>query len=233
MADQSAFDRNKIETSAMSETSGILDQLNLPPAVVSFLQKNQRMLWIIVAVLAVSVTAVSLYGSYRNYQINKATSALDAALLATGDTSADLLQQITEKYSATPSALWARIELAKIAVNKEDLAGAIAQLQVVNSRLTAKDSLKPLVLYRLAGLHEKMRNFTAAIGLYQELTAFSGFAADAHYAMGRVYVAMDQKTEAVEQYQKYLSLTEEAPGGVMRQPDPQRTLVEYTIKKLQ
>ena len=56
MADQSAFDRKQIETSAMSETTGILEQLNLPPAFVSFLRKNQRMLWAIVIVAAVSVT---------------------------------------------------------------------------------------------------------------------------------------------------------------------------------
>jgi len=233
MADQSAFDRNQIETSAMSETSGILDQLNLPPAAVSFLRKNQRMLWVIVAVVAASVAAASLYGSYRNYQINQANSALDTAMLATGDKSAELLQEITEKYSATPSALWARIELAKIAADKKDFAGAIAELQMVNSKITVKNPLKPLVLYSLAGLQEKMQDFAAAIGMYQELAAFSGFTADAHYAMGRVYVAMDKKAEAVEQYKQYLSLTEENTGGMMSQPDPQRALVEYTIKKLQ
>jgi len=233
MADQSAFDRNQIETSAMSETSGILDQLNLPPAAVSFLRKNQRMLWVIVVVVAATVIAASLYGSYRNYQLNKANAAFDAAQMETGDKRAELLQQVAEKYSATPTASWARVELAKNATDTEDFAGAVAELQMVNTMISAKDPLKPLVLYILGGLHEKKQDYAAAIGFYQELTAFSGFTTDAHYAMGRVYVSMDKKAEAVEQYKQYLSLTGENTGGMMSQPDPQRALVEHTIKKLQ
>jgi len=232
MADQSAFDRNHIETTAVSETSGILDQLNLPPALHSFLRKNQRTIWIIVSIIVIAVVTVALYDSYRKYQTNQAISALDTAKLAENDKRVELLQQVAEKYSSTPSGLWARIELAKTAAEKEDLATAIAELDKVNTNISGKNPMKPLVLYRLAGLHEEKGDLEAAIALYQELVNFSGFAADAHYAMGRVYVAMDEKPEAVAQYNQYLSLTEEAAGGNGQQ-DPIRSQVEYTIKQLQ
>ncbi len=232
MADQSAFDRNHIETTAVSETSGILDQLNLPPAVHSFLRNNQRTIWIIVSIIVLAVVTVALYDSYHNYKINQAISALDTAKLAENDKRVELLQQVAAKYSSTPSGLWARIELAKTAAEKEDFAGAITELKKVNTNISEKNPMKPLVLYRLAGLHEEKGDLKAAIAQYQELVNFSGFAADAHYAMGRVYVAMDQKPEAIAQYNQYLSETEKTAGGNGQQ-DPVRSQVEYTIKQLQ
>lgn len=231
MANQSAFNQNRIEESAMSETSGLLDQLNLPPAFIAFLRKNQRTLWIIVAAVAVVVIIVSLYGSYRNYKENQAVTAFDAALLADNGKRAELLQQIVDKYSSTPTAPWARIELAKIAVAAKDLPTAVNQLQQVNQGISKKNPLKPLVLYRLAGINEQKKEFEQALALYRELTAFTGFTADAQYAMGRVYAAMGKKTEAITAYQQYLSLTEKSKGT--GQADPVRTLVEYTIKELQ
>ncbi len=231
MADQSAFDRNHIETKAVSETSGILDQLNLPPAVHSFLRNNQRTIWIIVSIIVIAVVTAALYNSYRKYQINQAVSALDTAKLAEDGKRVELLQQVIEKYSSTPSALWARVELAKTAAEKEDLASAISELEQVNKSISGKNPMKPLVLYRLAGLHEEKGDLDAAIALYQELTTYSGFTADAHYAMGRVYVAMNEKPEAVAQYNQYLSLTEKSTAS--GQQDPMRAKVEYTIKQLQ
>ena len=231
MADQSAFDRNHIETTAVSETSGILDQLNLPPAVHSFLRNNQRTIWVIVSIIVIAVVTVALYGSYRKYQVNQAISALDTARLAEIDKRVELLQQVVDKYSSTPSAVWARVELAKTAAEKEDYAGAIAELEKVNTNISGKNPVKPLVLYQLAGLHEEKGDLETAISLYQQLAVFSGFAADAHYAMGRVYVAMDEKPEAIGQYNQYLSLTEKAGGN--GQQDPMRAQVEYTIKQLQ
>ena len=232
MARQSAFDRNQIEASAISETSGILDQLNLPPALIAFMQKNQRMLWGITAVVAVVVITVSLYGSYRDYRIQHAASALDAARIVEEDKRVQLLQQVVEKYSSTPSAAWARVELAKASADKGDVSAAIAELQQVDKGISVKNPMKPLVLYRLAALHEQKQEFTRALEFYQELAAFSGFAQEAHYAMGRVYAAMKKKPEAIAQYQQYLALDEDAGAG-SRQPDPMRTLVKYTITQLQ
>lgn len=231
MANQSAFDQNHIEESAMSETSGLLDQLNLPPTFIAFLRKNQRTLWIIIAAVALVVTAVSLYGSYKNYKRNQAVNAFDSALLADEGKRSELLQQIADNYSSTPTASWSRIELAKIAVASNNIPKAIEQLQMVNKSISEKNPLKPLVLYRLAGLNEQEKQFEQALALYQELTVFPGFAADAQYAMGRVFEGMGKKSEAITAYQRYLSLTEKSKKN--GQADPVRTLVEYTIKTLE
>ncbi len=230
MANQSAFDPNHIKETAMAETSGLLDELNLPPAFVAFLRKNQRTLWIIIVVVAIVVTAVSLYGSYQNYRENKATTALDLAMRADPAQRPDLLKNVARDFHSTPTGHWARVELAQIYIKDGKPADAILQLQKVNQEVDAKNPIKPLVLFKLGGLYEETKNYEDALGRYQELTAFSGFEADARYALGRVYAALHKNVEAVTAYQQYLSLTEKSPASEGGQ---KRALVEYMMKKLQ
>ncbi|HHB75369.1 MAG TPA: tetratricopeptide repeat protein [Desulfobulbus sp.] len=230
MANQSAFDPNHIKETAVSETSGLLDELNLPPAFIDFLRKNQRTLWIIIAVIAIVVTAVSLYGSYRTYRENKATAAMDAAMQAAPGQKVDMLKKVVQDFTSTPTEHWARIELAQISIKNGKPADAILQLQKVNQEIDAKNPLKPLVLFKLAGLYEETKNYQAALDQYQKLTAVSGFEADAQYALGRVYAALHKNAEAVTAYQQYLSLTEKSPTGERGQ---KRALVEYMMKELE
>lgn len=232
MADQSAFDQQHIEVQAMSEVSGLLDQLNLPPAVISFMRKNQRMLWGIVIAVATVVVAVALYSSYRTYQINKGLSALDSALQADEKNRVSLLTEVAEQYASTPSGPWARLELAKIAADKGDISNAITALEQVNGGISEKNPLKPLLLYRLAGFNEQKPDLDKAANFYTKLEAYPGFAADAHYAKGRIFERLGKNDEAINQYQQYLTLTAtDSTSG--SQPDPTRTMIEYTIKKLQ
>jgi len=230
MVDQSVFDPNKIRETAASETSGLLDELNLPPGFIAFLRKNQRPLWIIVAVVATVVTVVSLYGSYQNYRENKAVAALDAAMLADKGQQVSLFKQVITDYASTPTGHWARIELAKIDIKAGRLDDAIAQFTQVNQEIKEGNPLKPLVLYKLAGLLEEKKDYDTALARYQELVMFHGFDADAQYAMARVYTAMDKKPEAVTAYQQYLSLTEKSPAGGQGR---KRAMVEYIMKKLE
>jgi len=231
MAEQSAFDRNHIETSAVSETSGILDELNLPPKLTTFLRVNRRILWVIVSLVAVVVVTGALYNSYREYKSDQALSALDIAKSSDGAKRVELLKAIVDNYGSTTSGLWARVALSQEAVQKKNYSQAIAELQGVKAALSVDSPLKPLVLYKLGGLEEQQKNWDAAIELYQELLPFSTFVADAHYAMGRVYVAQGEKPEAVAQYRQYLSSTEKMAGA--GSSDPVRQRVEYIIKQLQ
>jgi predicted negative regulator of RcsB-dependent stress response len=229
MSDQSAFDANHIKEVAVSETSGVLDQLNLPPGLIRFLRKNQRTIWIVVAIIATVVTVVALYESYRTYQENKAVSAYDAALQATGQEKRDRLAAITDEYGSTHIAPWAMIELARMDADQGNIDAALEQLGKVNKLTGRKNPLKPLVLYRMAGLNEEKKDLGQAVLLYQELVAFPGFEADAHYALGRIYGVQDKKAEALTEYQQYLSLVEKAGAA---NSDPRKNLVEYAMKAL-
>ena len=229
MSDQSAFDIKHIKDTAVSETSGLLDQLNLPPGLIRFLRKNQRTIWIVVAVIATLVTVVALYDSYRTYQNNKAISAYDAALQAKGDEKRNLLVTLINEYGSTRIAPWAMIELAKMDVAENKIDAALEQLGKVNQLVGRKNPLKPLVLYRLAGLYEQEKKLDKAVEYNQQLTEFPGFEADARYALGRLFAVQGKKAEALTEYQQYISLIEKAGAGAA---DPRKDLVEYEMKLL-
>ncbi|MCI5138391.1 MAG: hypothetical protein D3922_08235, partial [Candidatus Electrothrix sp. AR1] len=82
---QSSFQLNDLRENAhVEQHNGVLDQLDLPPGVVEFLQKNQRKIWTVVIIVATVIIVAALYDSYRTYTTNKAAKAYDAAQLLEG-----------------------------------------------------------------------------------------------------------------------------------------------------
>ena len=61
MAGQSAFDKQQIQERSHSEGSGLLEHLNLPPAVIRFIRKNKKNLQIGAAVIGVLVISLTAY----------------------------------------------------------------------------------------------------------------------------------------------------------------------------
>jgi len=229
---QSAFDLKHIEETAAVETSGVLDQLNLPPALTNFLRKNQRIIWIVVGIIAAVVTVVSLYSSYRNYTLNKAAEAYDQALMLEGGPKKIALQKVIESYSSTPSATWSRVELAHLDQAVGEVKGAIEKLTAINSGLKGTDLLKPLILVNLGGLYEQDKQLEKALSVYQELKALKGFEAQAVNSLGRVYETQENKEKTIQMYQKYLTLTV-SEGTAPQQDDPTRTMVQAKLNRLQ
>ena len=232
MGKQSAFDQSTIEVQATPPTQDLLDQLNLPPAVADFMRRNRRTIWTVVILVVLLVVGIALYDSYRTYRISRAVEALDAALVI--DDSArreQQLRQVIEKYASTPSALWARIELARLQQKKGAIAGAIAILEKINSGLSPDDPAKPLVLFNLGGLYEQAKKLDQALVIYRELSGIKGFAAEAFKAMGRVYEQQHNSGSAAEMYRKYLALT--GKDGEVQVSDPERKLIEARLNRLQ
>jgi predicted negative regulator of RcsB-dependent stress response len=229
---QSAFDLKHIEETAAVETSGILDQLNLPQPLTDFLQKNQRTIWIVVGIVAAVVTVVSLYGSYRGYTLNKAAKAYDQALVLDGDQKKVALEKVADKYGSTPSAIWSRVELAHMDQAAGELTGAIDKLTAVNSGLKENSLLKPLILVNLGGLYEQNKQPEKALSVYQELKTLKGFESVAVNSLGRVYEAQGNNEKAAQMFQQYLTMTtseETAP----QQDDPVRAMVRAGLNRLQ
>lgn len=232
--EQSAFDLKHIEETAAVETSGVLDQLNLPPAFVDFLRKNQRAIWIVVGVVVTIVTVVSLYGSYRNYSLNKASTAYDAALLLEGDQKKAALQKVADKFGSTPSSIWSRVELAHIDQEAGDIKGAIDKLTAISSDLTQTSLLKPLILVNLGGLYEQDKQLDKAVTVFQELKGLNGFESAAVSSLGRVYENQGNMDKAVDMYQQYLTLTtkKETEGAAPQQDTPARAMVRAGLNRL-
>jgi predicted negative regulator of RcsB-dependent stress response len=229
MAEQSAFDRENIELQTMSQTPGLLEQFNLPPAVIVFIRRNQRTIWLAVAACLIVVVAVSVYVSYRDYRSGKAASALNVALMAPKD-NRQLLEKVGQDYSSTPSGLWARLELAFLDDKEGQEVQAITRLEAIKTDLSAKSLLKPLVIGKLAVLYENGKQFDKALALYTELATQEGYTIEAYRALGRVNEQLGKKAEALAMYTKYLESADVQAQQATN--DPVREMVQSRINQL-
>ncbi len=231
--EQRAFNM-KLEEQARMGTPGVLDQLNLPPSLITFLQKNQRQIWTLVAVIATVVVVYSLYGSYQKYRLNKASLAYDQALeIEEGAERRAALEQVLKDYASTPSGLWSRVALAHLDQAEENTQAAIARLTALDTDLNDKDLLKPLVLINVAVLYERENNFQQAESTYQRLRSFKGFEALALNHLGQLYEAHEQPAQAITVYQQYMGLAElAAEGNAPSQNFSARDMVQASLNRL-
>ena len=230
MAEQNAFDKKTFEMNTVTESEGLLEQFNLPPALIKFLRNNSKKIWIVIACVAVVVVAVSLYDSFRTNTLDKAASALDTALQDT-DNSEKLLQGVVDEYSSTPSATWAKIALVKLYQDEKKYDKAVALLVEIEADSSLDSLVKPLVAYKLAALYEEQGAMEKALGAYTVLSGMQGFEADAYKAMGRVQESLGNKDQAVSMYKQYIEQQKiSQPNG---QVDPAQKVIESRLKILQ
>ena len=76
MAGESAFDKRHVEASTLSDVEGLLEHLNLPPAVIKYIRTNKKKIQIVATLSLVLIVALAVYDSYRNQRIEEAASAL-------------------------------------------------------------------------------------------------------------------------------------------------------------
>ncbi len=226
----------KLEDQAAVGTPGALDQLQLPPALITFLQKNQRAIWRIVIVVAVLVTVAALYTSWRSHTLNNATLAYDQAMeIEKTQEQKAAFQKIIEEHKGTPAALWSRISLAHIEQKEQKFNSAIEQLKAVEAEVSAKSPLKPLLLVNLGSLYEQEKQFDKAEAVYQQLKDSKGFEPMALDSLGRVYEAKGDTNKAVQAYQQYMGLTEMGKGkqdGAMPRDFPEQEIVQASLNRL-
>jgi predicted negative regulator of RcsB-dependent stress response len=215
---------------------GVLDQFELPPEVITFLQKNQRTIWKVVIAIAVVVTASSLYSSWREYTRNKAAMAYDQAIAPEDiKQKAVALQKVAEEYGTAPAGVWSRIALAHLDQEAGKIKEAIAKLTAVDAETPVKSPLKPLLLVNLGGLYEQEKQFDKAEAVYLQLKDSKGFEPMALNSLGRVYEAIGSKDKAVQMYQQYMGLTEmgkEKKEGAPTVKFPEQEIVKASLNRL-
>lgn len=231
MSEQSAFNRQNIEESAVPPTPGLLEQFNLPPEIIAFVRNNQRTIWIVSGCLAFVVVAAALLNQYFDYREDKAATALVLALEKKGSEKTDALAGVVEDFGSTSSGMWGRVELAHIAAKDGDLQKAITNFEGIKQDLSAEDPLMPLMLYSLGVLYEKNNQPAKAVETYTTLSGYKGFETSSYEALGRLYETQGQKAKALDMYRKSLEPVPEGEAPVAGSPG--RDIIQAKINALQ
>ncbi|MGB5684536.1 MAG: tetratricopeptide repeat protein [Candidatus Electrothrix sp.] len=231
---QSSFELNDLrENSHVEQHNGVLDQLDLPPGVIEFLQKNQRKIWTVVTLVAAVIIVASLYDSYSTYTTNKAAKAYDAAQLLEGEQRVTALNEVKDDYSSTASAGWSQIQLAHLDQEAGKYKEAVERLEALKREQKEEDLLRPLVLANLGALYEQQKALDKAVAAYQQLQEKKGFEALALSSLGRLYESMEKKDQAVVMYQRYMSMTEKKQGAAGPvQNSLARDMVQASLNRL-
>ncbi len=213
MSERSAFDQNQVAEEAYVETSGVLDQLNLPPGAVKFLRKNKTLLVVLAVVVTILVVAVSLYSSYRTNRLESAASDLSLSMATEGDVKLQALEKVVSNFSGTPSAHWAAAELGHMAMKDNQYKKAQEYYSQTREKISISNPMYGLLTFGVAQAEEADENYGAASASYASLKGLEGYKDEGYLGMARVLEAQGNNAEAVGVYEEYLgSLLGESPN---------------------
>lgn len=231
MSEQSAFDRKIIEGTTADAGRSILEELHLPPQVISFIRKNKKNLQIAGICLVVLLLAWTFYDHYSETRRDKAAALLASAMKNEEVANrSQLLDKVQSEYGGTAAALWSKVELAHLDYQAGNFPEAVSKYEDVLQQLEADNPLVPLVKYSLAQAFEAQQSFEQALSRYQELARMNGFAKAAYPAIGRIYETINEPAKAQEAYEQYLALlSDDSQTG---QLSPTRAIIEERLATL-
>ncbi len=222
MAKEDIFDKEWVDERDKNNLEGLLEQLNLPPAVVKFVKENKRLVQAIAAAVIVIVVAWALYGTYRDHRLEKSSEALSAALELEGQTRLDKLAEVEDEFSGTSSALWAQINGAQELLKISKMAEANGKFKAVQQEIGKSSLLQPLVSLGIAQSAEALKNYEEAAAEYRKLVDVEGYQDIGYLGTARVHEQQGNKDKALEIYENYLTTIE--PAAAL-----QRAMIEEKI----
>jgi len=204
MSEQSSFDLKQASEMAYVEPSGILDQLNLSPAIVSFLRENKRIIQVVAVVSVVLVVSISLYKSYRENKLESAASSLSLAMSGEDETKIKALEQVVAEFSGTPSALWAATEIGHLSMKDERYVEAATQYTQVRAEVSDSSPMYGLLTFGIAQAYEAGKEYSKSSTAYSALKDIAGYSDEGYLGMARVLEAQGENDKAVSVYEEYL-----------------------------
>lgn len=205
MSAQSLFSKKNIQSKQLDSRRDLLEELNLPPALISFVRKNTRSLQIGFICMVVLVLAWVFFDYYTEMQEKKGNSLLATGLQTDSvEQRVQVLENVINDYGRTDAARWSKIELAHMDYNEGRFEAAIAKYKEVLDALPADNSLVPLTRLNLAQSYEKTGQYDLAIAQYNFLKKATGFSNQAYWALGRIYLAKEDPAQARSNYEELL-----------------------------
>ncbi len=216
MSAKNLFSKKNIQSQQAGSQRGLLEELNLPPGVVSFIRRNSRNLQIGFAGVVVRVLAWIFIDYYTEMQEKKGTSLLATGLQAEStEERLQTLESVTQDYGRTDAARWARIELAHLDYGAGRFEAAATKYQEILGEISADNPLVPLARLNLAQSYEELGQYDEAVAQYARLKKDQGFANLAYWALGRVYTAKGDPVQARSTYQEFLDSLGDTPDPAL------------------
>ncbi len=228
MAGESAFDKRHVEASSLSDVEGLLEHLNLPPAVIKYIRTHKKNLQIAAALFLVLVVALAVYDAYRNKRVEKAASALAVALQKGPEEKGGALAKVVSDFSGTTSALWAGVELAHLDMQTGKFAEAADQYQKIRNDLDQANPLYALTMFGFAQAREANHDYPEAFAAYQEIKNIDGYQVIGYMGMARIQETQGKVGEALKTLNEFLATLADKPAT-----DPGKQFVEMKISRLQ
>lgn len=227
MSERSAFEKIHVEESEKADLGGVLEQLNLPPAVVTFVRENKRLVQIGIATIVIIVVAWSLYHSYRGKKIEEGSSALSIAVdIEDSQAKIDQLKSVSSEFSGTSSAQWAKINAAQEMLKSDQKEEALTIYREIVAEIDKSSPLFALVTIGLAQGYEISGNASEAATEYEKLKLIEGYQELGYLGLARISEEQGNNKKALEIYEEYLAtlmnVTERS----------QKSLVEEKIARL-
>ena len=227
MADETPFNKLHVEPSLKGDLTGLLEQLNIPPKAVKFIQKNIKIIYVVLALVVIVSLSWSVYDAYNQKRINQSSSALVMAMNQPPAMRSAALQKMIADFSGTSSALWAEVELAHIDMSSGSFKAAVAKYAAVRGKIKDSNPLFPLTTFGLAQAEEAGGEYDRAFAEYQSLAKIEGYQPMGLLGMGRIYEMKGEKDKALSVYEQYMSTF----IGDNRN-DPEKVLISEKIGRL-
>ena len=213
MTEQSVFTKKHSETME-HDKKAILEEMNLPPAVIDFIRKNKRTLQIAIVVIILCVIGWEGYGKYKKTQLENSSAMLyEAVKTESIDERISQLNALSVQYAGkSGSGVWGSIELGHIAFDQMKYKEAIDHYSKALEDISTQNPIYPLLQYSLAQTYENFGDSGSAENIYQKLIDISGFAGEGYMGMARLAEKEGDSTKAVGYYQNFLNLADTQPG---------------------
>jgi predicted negative regulator of RcsB-dependent stress response len=205
MAKESVFDKEWVDERDKNNLEGLLEQLNVPPAVINFIRRNIRMVQIVTVLVIVSVVSWALYGSYRDNKIEAASSALSSALAMEQTQMLEALAAVEEEFSGTDAALWAEVKIAQELSKSGDVEDAKEKYLALLNKSASSSSLKALLIFGAAQTSETLSQYESAADQYGALKAIDGYQEIGFNGLARIYEIQGDTGNALTTYDELLS----------------------------
>lgn len=202
MDESNAFTKRHVEEVTAAKRT-LLDELNLPPKVKSYIEENARFLQITFVLVVGAICAWNYYSYYTATQNDQAAQELAQALRMTdGAQKAASLEKVSVEFPATGSALWSQLTIAGEFMGQKQYGEAVSILQALGKEVNRDNPLFPLVQQFSGAAHELSGDLDLALPYYQTLSSLPGFAALGYIETGRVYELQGLAAKAKDAYEK-------------------------------